>query len=140
MLRKIFIIFRTTRVVTTCIGRRDIAINLTIKGMSVLAKATRFATLAPRLLTHMTEIAFAKSAVRPIWTYMLPHDIPHDLDQTVIDVTVIKLTVQIAAFAAQMVLVADLVLLGSAGVCVPFFVCWLRDGSVNAISISVDVD
>lgn len=108
--------------------------------MSVLAKAARFATLAPRLLTHMTVIAFAKPAIRPIRTHMLPHNIPHDLNQTVIDVTVVELTVQVAAFAAQVVLVAELVLFGSAGVCVPFFVCWLRDGSVDAISVSVDVD
>lgn len=122
-----------------CIGWRGIAINLTIKGMGVLAKATGFATLAPRLLTHMTEITLAKSAIRSIWAYMLSHDIPHDLDQVFVDVTMVKLTVQIAAFTAQMVLVADLVLFGSAGICVPFFICWLRNGSVNAISISVDV-
>jgi len=71
---------------------------------------------------------------------MLSHDIPHDLDQTVINVTVVKLTVQIAAFAAQMVLIAELVLFGSAGICVPFFVCWLRDGSVDALPVFVDVD
>jgi len=133
-------LIRTIRVVTTRIGRRASTPNLTIKGMSVLVKATRLATRAPRFLTHMTEIAFAKPAVGSTRTYMLPHDIPHDLDQTVIDVTVVKLTAQVAAFAAQVVLVAELVLFGSAGVCVPFFVCWLRDGSVDALSVFVDVD
>lgn len=93
--------------------------------MSSRFKAALLALTAP-LLTDMALIAFDRATTWPAWTRVLSHDVPHDRERSAVDVAVIELAAQIAAFTTQVVTIAQLMLFGSSVVHRPVLVGWLR--------------
>lgn len=119
-------------------NRSDPLRHLQIKGVGVAVEFARLGALAAILLAQMAQIAFQGPAAARPRARMLPHDIPHHMDNARVHLRMVILAAEIAAFAAELVLVADLVAAGPAGIRIPCF--WGGHGAIGIKAFVVFVN
>lgn len=108
--------------------------------MTALAELAGSATSAPVFLAMMARIAFNRAAFASAGAGGLAEDIVHDIDDCRLHIAMVEFAAHIAAFATQVILVADLMLFCSAVVFIPDILWRQREVGVDALSVFIDSD
>ena len=106
--------------------------------MTTAAKFAGLATLATVFLAMVAGIAFNRAAFSRAGTRCLAEDIIHDVEGFWIHVAMVVLAAHIAAFAAKMELVANLMLSSPAVIRFPDVLGRHRKVAVDAVTILID--
>lgn len=112
-------------------------ISFSIIPMSIRIKPTRFLPRTPGFLTKVPKITFIIITPRPTRARILQHNIAHDLQWDIVNITMVVFAAQITAFTAEMVPVAGSMLLCALCVHCPFLIGGLWYVNIEVVAILV---
>lgn len=106
--------------------------------MTAFTELAALTTSATVSLAVVSCIAFNRAALSRAGAGCLAKDIKHDVEDSGVHVAMVVLAAHVAAFAAQMIFVANLMLSSSASICFPDIPLRHRKVAIDAVTIFID--